>query len=191
MHPGSPAEPVLAAWGITTEGKPAFIGLAPGTGESADAWLDFLTGLKDRGLASPLLVSSDVAAGLIAAIEQACPQALRQRCLVHRDRKESTCGVVPCSGGEELCGCAVAGWRRLGKAGFVLEQGQGLADDVADGGSADIAEGIGEDIQGAQSPLGGKGEPDAFAVADLLVEDTTAGSRLARAPTSPGGDAFG
>jgi putative transposase len=37
MHPGSPAEPVLAAWGITTEGKPAFIGLAPGTGESADA----------------------------------------------------------------------------------------------------------------------------------------------------------
>jgi putative transposase len=28
MHPGSPAEPVLAAWGITTDGKPAFIGLA-------------------------------------------------------------------------------------------------------------------------------------------------------------------
>jgi transposase-like protein len=53
MHPGSPAEPVLAAWGITTDGKPAFIGLAPGTGESADAWHGFLTDLKDRGLASP------------------------------------------------------------------------------------------------------------------------------------------
>ena len=51
MHPGSPAEPVLAAWGITTGGKPAFIGLAPGTGESADAWGDFLADLKDRGLA--------------------------------------------------------------------------------------------------------------------------------------------
>ncbi len=37
MHPGSPAEPVLAAWGITTGGKPAFMGLAPGAGESADA----------------------------------------------------------------------------------------------------------------------------------------------------------
>jgi transposase-like protein len=86
MHPGSPAEPVLAAWGITTSGKPAFIGLAPGTGESADAWHDFLTDLKDRGLASPLLVISDGAAGLIAAIEQAFPQALRQRCLVHRAR---------------------------------------------------------------------------------------------------------
>jgi putative transposase len=86
MHPGSPAEPVLAAWGITTSGKPAFIGLAPGTGESADAWTAFLTDLKDRGLASPLLVISDGAPGLISAIEQAYPKALRQRCLVHRGR---------------------------------------------------------------------------------------------------------
>jgi putative transposase len=86
MHPGSPAEPVLAAWGITTGGKPAFIGLAPGSGESADAWHDFLADLKERGLPSPLLVISDGAPGLIAAIEQAFPQALRQRCLIHRAR---------------------------------------------------------------------------------------------------------
>ena len=86
MHPGSPAEPVLPAWGITTDGKPAFIGLAPGSGESADAWADFLADLKERGLPSPLLVISDGAPGLIAAIEQAFPQALRQRCLVHRAR---------------------------------------------------------------------------------------------------------
>jgi transposase-like protein len=86
MHPGSPAEPVLAAWGITTDGKPAFIGLAPGSGESADAWHDFLADLKDRGLPSPLLVISDGAPGLIAAIEQAFPRALRQRCLIHRAR---------------------------------------------------------------------------------------------------------
>ena len=86
MHPGSPAEPVLAAWGLTTGGKPAFIGLAPGTGESADAWTAFLADLKDRGLASPLLVVSDGAPGLIAAIEQAYPKALRQRCLIHRCR---------------------------------------------------------------------------------------------------------
>jgi len=86
MHPGSPAEPVLAAWGITTGGKPAFLGLAPGAGESADAWHDFLQDLKDRGLPSPLLVISDGAPGLIAAIEQAFPRALRQRCLIHRAR---------------------------------------------------------------------------------------------------------
>jgi transposase-like protein len=86
MHPGSPAEPVLAAWGITTDGKPAFIGLAPGTGESTDAWHGFLADLTDRGLASPLLIISDGAPGLIAAIEQAYPKALRQRCLIHRAR---------------------------------------------------------------------------------------------------------
>jgi putative transposase len=103
MHPGSPAEPVLAAWGITTDGKPAFIGLAPGSGESADAWHDFLADLRDRGLASPLLVISDGAPGLIAAIEQAFPKALRQRCLIHRNRKEITCclgvgGLMWCYG---------------------------------------------------------------------------------------------
>jgi putative transposase len=86
MHPGSPAEPVLAAWGITTEGKPAFIGLAPGAGESFDAWKDFLADLKERGLACPLLIISDGAPGLIGAIEQIFPKALRQRCLVHRAR---------------------------------------------------------------------------------------------------------
>ena len=86
MHPGSPAELVLAAWGFSTDGKLAFIGLAPGSGESADAWADFLADLKERGLPSPLLVISDGAPGLIAAIEQAFPQALRQRCLVHRAR---------------------------------------------------------------------------------------------------------
>jgi putative transposase len=37
IHPGSPAEPVLAAWGITTDGKPVFVGLTPGSGESTDA----------------------------------------------------------------------------------------------------------------------------------------------------------
>jgi putative transposase len=74
MHPGSPAEPVLAAWGITTGGKPTFIGLAPGTGESADAWAGFLTDLTGRGLASPLLVISDGAPGLIAGSSRPTPR---------------------------------------------------------------------------------------------------------------------
>src|SRR4029077_2696293 len=86
MHPGSPAEPILAAWGITTAGKPIFVGLAPSVVESTDAWANFLTDLTDRGLACPLLVVSDGAAGLIAAIEQIFPTALRQRCLIHRLR---------------------------------------------------------------------------------------------------------
>ena len=39
-----------------------------------------------RGPRCPLLVISDGAAGLVGAIERAFPQALRQRCLVHRAR---------------------------------------------------------------------------------------------------------
>jgi transposase-like protein len=53
---------------------------------SACHWHGFLTDLEERGLASPLLIISDGAPGLIAAIEQAYPKALRQRCLIHRAR---------------------------------------------------------------------------------------------------------
>jgi transposase-like protein len=65
MHPGAPAEPVLAAWGIDTCGKPVFVGLAPASSESTDAWDDFLADLVGRGLGPPLLGISDGAAGLI------------------------------------------------------------------------------------------------------------------------------
>ena len=80
------AEPVLAAWGITASSKPMFVGQGPGSGESTDAWADFLTDLRQRGLTCPLLIVSDGARGLIAVIEQFFPQALRQRCLIHRLR---------------------------------------------------------------------------------------------------------
>ena len=86
MHPGARAEPVLAAWGITTEGKPVFLGLAPGGSESTDAWSDFLEELKGRGRRSPLLIISDGAGGLINAAETSFARSLRQRCLIHRAR---------------------------------------------------------------------------------------------------------
>jgi putative transposase len=86
MHAGSRAEPVLAAWGITSDGKPVFVALEAGGAESTDAWTDFLDGLKKRGLADPLLVICDGAAGLIAAIESTFGRSLRQKCLIHRCR---------------------------------------------------------------------------------------------------------
>ena len=86
MHPGARAEPVLAAWGITTDGAPVFVALAAGGSESTDAWGDFLDELCARGLRPPLLVISDGAAGLINAAETALPRSLRQRCLIHRAR---------------------------------------------------------------------------------------------------------
>lgn len=69
MHSGTPAEPVLVAWGITSSAKPVFLGLEPGSNESTDAWAGFFSGLKARGLRDPLLVISDGGKGLIAALE--------------------------------------------------------------------------------------------------------------------------
>jgi len=86
LHPGAPAEPVLAAWGIDVDGKPVFVGLAPAASESTDAWDDFLADLVGRGLGAPLLGISDGAAGLTGAFDRAFPASLRQRCLVHRAR---------------------------------------------------------------------------------------------------------
>lgn len=85
-HANAGAEPVLAAWGIDTTGKPVFIGLEAAASESGDAWEGFLTGLGERGLSCPLLVISDGAAGLIGAVERTMGAALRQRCLIHRCR---------------------------------------------------------------------------------------------------------
>ena len=85
-HANAAAEPVLAAWGIDTDGKPVFIGLEAASSESGDAWEGFLAGLGERGLACPLLVISDGAAGLVGAIDRTMGAALRQRCLIHRAR---------------------------------------------------------------------------------------------------------
>lgn len=86
MHPGAPAEPVLVAWGITSTGKPVFLGLEPGSSESHDAWAGFFRGLKARGLRDPLLVISDGGQGLIGAAEIVFDRSLRQRCVIHRAR---------------------------------------------------------------------------------------------------------
>jgi transposase-like protein len=83
MHPKARAEPVLAAWGIDTDGHAVFLGLGPGATESTDAWRGFLEDLTDRGLGAPLLVISDGGKGLCAAIEWGLPNSLHQRCLVH------------------------------------------------------------------------------------------------------------
>ena len=82
-HINASAEPVLAAWGIDTDGKPVFIGLDAAAAESGDAWEGFLTDLGERGLGCPLLVISDGAPGLIGAAERTMGAALRQRCLIH------------------------------------------------------------------------------------------------------------
>ena len=85
-HDGARAEPVLAAWGITTTGAPVFLALDAASSESHDACVEFLRGLVARGLRPPLLVITDGAPGLIGAVDRVSGDSLRQRCLIHRVR---------------------------------------------------------------------------------------------------------
>ena len=182
----------LIATGVNADGCREILGIDVTSSEDGAGWLAFLRGLAARGLSGVQLVTSDDHAGLVSAIAAVLPGAGWQRCRTHCSCKESTCRrAAQCSGGEEVGRCAVAGRRLAGTVAFLLEEGQGLTDDVADGGPADVAEGAGEDVQGAQSSLVEDGEQDAFAVADLLMEDTAAGAGLARAAAPLIGQAFG
>ena len=86
LHLGQPREAVLAAWGIAGDGSKVLLHLAPGTKEDTASCREFFQDMRRRGLGDPLLVVSDGAPGIIRAIEECFPRALRQRCLVHKMR---------------------------------------------------------------------------------------------------------
>ncbi len=72
--------------GIDSGGAKHLLALLPGLKESTSACIDFLRDLTARRLANPVLVITDGAPGLIAAVEQVFPASLRQRCLAHKMR---------------------------------------------------------------------------------------------------------
>jgi putative transposase len=86
LRAGAKREPVLAAWGYTTEGQRVLLHLMAGSKEDAETVTAFFENMKLRGLTDPLLVTSDGAPGIIKAIEVCFPRAARQRCLAHRMR---------------------------------------------------------------------------------------------------------
>ncbi|MDI3298344.1 MAG: IS256 family transposase [Bacillota bacterium] len=83
---GTVREGVLAASGITLEGRRVLLHLALGSRESEADWLDFLRDMVRRGLNVPLSVTTDGAPGLIRAVEAVFPKSLRIRCWVHKVR---------------------------------------------------------------------------------------------------------
>jgi putative transposase len=83
---GSSRNAVLCLWAICGDGRKRLLEVVVGNRESREAWLESLRGLVSRGLRSPVLMTSDGAPGLTAALEQMFPEALRQRCLVHKTR---------------------------------------------------------------------------------------------------------
>lgn len=109
LHLGQPREPVLAAWGITTQGQKVLLGLAPGLKEDTVHCREFLRDLKARGLRDAVLMVSDGAPGLIRAIEEVCTRSLRQRCLAHKIRNLEA--KVPAERWREVKGHALAAYQ--------------------------------------------------------------------------------
>lgn len=83
---GSSRDAILCPWAIRGDGRKRLLDVVVGNRESREAWLESLRGPVSRGLSSPVLMTSDGAPGLIAALEEVFPEALRQRCLVHKTR---------------------------------------------------------------------------------------------------------
>jgi putative transposase len=77
---------VLCAYGIEESGEKVLLHLAVGDRESKTCWKAFFQDMKTRGLADPFLVVIDGNAGLRAAVRECWPQALVQRCQVHKLR---------------------------------------------------------------------------------------------------------
>lgn len=108
LHLGQPREAVLAAWALTLSGNKVLLGLQPGTKEDTACCSDFIRDLKARGLADPILAATDGAPGLIRAVEECLPRALRQRCLAHKVRNLE--GKVPAERWREVKANALAAY---------------------------------------------------------------------------------
>lgn len=77
---------LLCAWAICSDGSKHFLYLSAVESESQRSWEEFFENMKKRGLRQPLLVVSDGAPGLLAAITAYFPKADRQRCIAHKLR---------------------------------------------------------------------------------------------------------
>jgi len=108
IRPGQKREPVLAAWGLTFEGRKVLLHLMAGAKEDAETVSAFFQDRRARGLADPLLVVSDGAPGVIKAIEVCFPGPARQRCLAHR-RVNACVHPRRQGGGRSLAGVQGAG----------------------------------------------------------------------------------
>jgi transposase-like protein len=74
----------LVIVGVRPDGTKELVALADGYRESTDSWADVLRGLRERGLAAPVLAVGDGALGFWGALREVFPSTREQRCWVHR-----------------------------------------------------------------------------------------------------------
>ncbi len=75
---------LLVLVGVRADGTKELIAVADGYREAAESWADILRGLRDRGMAEPVLAVGDGALGLWKAIRDVWPTTKAQRCWVHK-----------------------------------------------------------------------------------------------------------
>lgn len=80
----------IIACAVNTDGRREILGLGVGESEAKEFWLEFLRGLRQRGLTGVKLVISDAHEGLKAAMAQVFA-ASGQRCRVHFMRNLLAC----------------------------------------------------------------------------------------------------
>jgi len=74
----------LVVVGVRPDGSKELVAVADGYRESKESWAALLRGLRDRGLAGPVLAVGDGALGFWAAIRDVFPSTKEQRCWVHK-----------------------------------------------------------------------------------------------------------
>jgi putative transposase len=77
---------LLVALGVRADGQKVLLAIRSMGGESEAAWRALLDDLVKRGLSTPELIIADGAAGLEKALAALWPDALLQRCTVHKHR---------------------------------------------------------------------------------------------------------
>ncbi len=77
---------MLIAIAVNSQGQREILGFETAHGESYDAWSEFFSGLRSRGLKKVDFVVSDDHAGLVKAIREQFCGAIWQRCQTHFSR---------------------------------------------------------------------------------------------------------
>ena len=129
-RPSGPKEGVLVAWGYTTDGQRVLVSVWLGQRESYEDWLDLGRDVVRRGLATPWLIVTDGAPGLIKVIGELWPDADRGRCAVHRLR--NVLAKLPRRDAQVHAQVKRAYWAALEQATSPAEAEHGLRQLVAD-----------------------------------------------------------
>ncbi len=85
--------PILAIVGIDEGGQRDVLAFTVGERENQDAWEDLLENLKERGVVSVDLWTTDGNKAMLNAIDKKFPVSKRQRCIKHK--MENVLGYIP------------------------------------------------------------------------------------------------